>query len=69
VNLPSPSLVIDRSALDHNIATISETLPGRHLRPHVKAFKSTALAQRLADAGHRTFTCATVREAEGMAAG
>lgn len=68
MNLPSPSLVIDRSALDHNIATISETLPGRHLRPHVKAFKSTALAQRLADAGHRTFTCATVREAEGMAA-
>jgi D-serine deaminase-like pyridoxal phosphate-dependent protein len=34
----------------------------------VKAFKSTALARRLADAGHRAFCCATVREVEGMAA-
>ena len=42
--------------------------PGERLRPHVKAFKSTALARRLADAGHRTFCCATVREIEGMAA-
>src|SRR4051812_27979714 len=42
--------------------------PGERLRPHVKAFKSTALAQRLADAGHRAFCCATVREMEGMAA-
>ena len=37
------------------------------LRPHVKAFKSTALARRLADAGHPTFCCATVREMVGMA--
>lgn len=66
--LPTPSLVVERAALDHNIATMGETLPGARLRPHVKAFKSTALARRLADAGHRTFTCATVREAEGMAA-
>lgn len=65
---PTPSLVVERSALDHNIATIGETLPGDRLRPHVKAFKSTALARRLADAGHRNFTCATVREVEGMAA-
>src|SRR5687768_2806050 len=42
--------------------------PGPALRPHVKAFKSTALAARLAAAGHRTFCCATVREVEGMAA-
>ena len=68
MQLPSPSLVVDQTALDHNITTIGETLPGNRLRPHVKAFKSTALARRLADAGHRTFTCATVREAEGMAA-
>ena len=68
VQLPTPSLVIDRGALDHNIATIGETLPGRRLRPHVKAFKSTGLARRLFDAGHRTFTCATVREAEGLVA-
>ena len=65
---PTPCLVVERSALDHNIATIGETLPGDRLRPHVKAFKSTALARKLADAGHQNFTCATVREVEGMAA-
>lgn len=65
---PTPCLVVERSALDHNIATIGATLPGDRLRPHVKAFKSTALARRLVDAGHRNFTCATVREVEGMAA-
>ncbi len=42
--------------------------PGDALRPHVKAFKSTAVAARLADAGHRRFCCATVREVEGLAA-
>jgi len=65
---PTPCLIVEREALDHNIATIGATLPGPRLRPHVKAFKSTALARRLADAGHRNFTCATVREVEGMAA-
>ena len=48
--IPVPALVVDADALDHNIRTIGETLPGSRLRPHVKAFKSTALAQRLADA-------------------
>jgi D-serine deaminase-like pyridoxal phosphate-dependent protein len=42
--------------------------PGARLRPHVKAFKSTALARELAAAGHRTFCCAVIREVEGMAA-
>ena len=41
--------------------------PGPALRPHVKAFKSTALARRLVDAGHRGFCCATVAEVLGMA--
>jgi D-serine deaminase-like pyridoxal phosphate-dependent protein len=65
--IPTPALVVEKADLDHNIATIGITLPGAKLRPHVKAFKSTALAHRLAAAGHRTFTCATVREVEGMA--
>jgi D-serine deaminase-like pyridoxal phosphate-dependent protein len=34
----------------------------------VKAFKATALAQLLADDGHRGFCCATPREVEGMVA-
>ena len=65
--IPTPALVVERAALDHNIETIGETLPGERLRPHVKAFKCTALARRLASAGHRGFTCATVREVEGLA--
>ncbi|HCO02371.1 MAG TPA: metal-activated pyridoxal enzyme, partial [Actinobacteria bacterium] len=47
---------------------MAAALPGARLRPHVKAHKSTALARRQAEAGHRSFTCATVREVEGMAA-
>src|SRR4051812_33664817 len=47
---------------------MGERWPGASLRPHAKAFKSTALAARLAAAGHRGFCCATVREMLGMAA-
>ena len=43
-----------------------DALPGDRLRPHVKAHKCTALATRQAAAG-LGFTCATVREMEGMA--
>jgi D-serine deaminase-like pyridoxal phosphate-dependent protein len=66
--LSTPALVVDLEGFDHNTATMTAAWPGASLRPHVKAFKSTALAQRLADAGHRGFCCATVREVEGMAA-
>ena len=58
---------MDADAFEHNVATMSAALPGARLRPHVKAFKSTALAARLADAGHTGFCCATIREMEGMA--
>src|SRR5258708_9639540 len=47
---------------------MATALPGARLRPHVKAHKCTALARRQLEAGHRTFTCATIREVEGMAA-
>lgn len=67
-DLTTPALVVDAAAFDHNIATMSAALPGARLRPHVKATKSTALAKRQHDAGHTNFTCATVREVEGMAA-
>ena len=67
-NLPTPALVVDSEALDHNLATMAIALPGDRLRPHVKAHKCTALARRQLAAGHRRFTCATIREAEGMAA-
>jgi D-serine deaminase-like pyridoxal phosphate-dependent protein len=67
-DVPTPALVAERSAFDHNVRTMAKTHPGAKLRPHVKAFKSTALARELADAGHLGFCCATVREVEGMAA-
>jgi D-threonine aldolase len=66
--IPTPALLVDADALERNIATMAEALPGPRLRPHVKAHKCTGLAKRQAAAGHRTFTCATIRECEGMAA-
>jgi D-serine deaminase-like pyridoxal phosphate-dependent protein len=47
---------------------MAEALPGRRMRPHVKAHKCTALAARQAALGHTGFTCATIREMEGLAA-
>jgi D-serine deaminase-like pyridoxal phosphate-dependent protein len=67
-DLLTPALVVDIAAFDANVTTMAKRWPGPKLRPHVKAFKSTALARRLAGAGHSTFCCATVREMEGMAA-
>ncbi len=66
--LPTPALVADVGALERNLATMSKALPGERLRPHVKAHKCTALARRQAALGHGAFTCATIREVEGMAA-
>lgn len=65
--LRTPALVIDADMLDHNLKTMAAALPGARMRPHVKAHKCTALAQRQAQVGHRTFTCATILEVEGMA--
>ncbi len=64
----TPAVVVDADALDRNIATMAAALPGARLRPHVKAHKCTSLARRQAVAGHAGFTCATIRECEGMAA-
>lgn len=66
-DLPTPCVIVDADAFEHNVATMAAALPGPRLRPHVKAFKSTALAGELAAAGHRTFCTATARELEGMA--
>jgi D-serine deaminase-like pyridoxal phosphate-dependent protein len=67
-DLATPALVVDADALEHNLAALAEALPGARLRPHVKAHKCTALARRQAALGSRGFTCATVREMEGLAA-
>ncbi len=65
-DIRTPALVVERSIFDANVARMSEAKPGRSLRPHVKAFKSTALARELVLAGHDTFCAATAKEVEGM---
>jgi D-serine deaminase-like pyridoxal phosphate-dependent protein len=66
--LVTPALLIDGEALERNLATMATRLPGPKLRPHMKAHKSTALARRQVAHGHDGFTCATIRECEGMVA-
>ena len=67
-DLVTPALVVDAEALDRNLRSMAEALPGARLRPHVKAHKCSALARRQSELGHRSFTCATIREMEGLAA-
>ena len=67
-DLVTPALVLEADAFEHNLRTMTAALPGSRLRPHMKAHKCTALAARQVAAGHHNFTCATVREMEGMAA-
>jgi len=66
-DLPTPALLVDVEAFEHNVTTMSAARPGAQLRPHVKAFKSTALAAELSRAGHQGFCAATPREILGMA--
>src|ERR1700710_3054066 len=66
--LQTPALIVDSALLDANLAAMAAVHPGTRLRPHVKAHKTTALAKRQAALGHTGFTCATIREVEGMAA-
>ena len=63
----TPFLRVDLPTFESNLLIMSDALPGTALRPHVKAFKSTAVAKRLYSAGHTAFCCATVKEMEGMA--
>jgi D-serine deaminase-like pyridoxal phosphate-dependent protein len=66
--LQTPALVVERAALQHNLQTMAAALPGPRLRPHVKAHKTTSLARLQYAVGHHGFTCATIREVEGLAA-
>lgn len=67
-DLSTPCLLVDADAFSANVATMAEARPGRALRPHVKAFKSTDLARELVAVGHDAFCCATPAEVVGMAA-
>ena len=66
--LQTPALLVERGVLQSNVDTMAAARPGARLRPHVKAHKCTELARVQLAAGHHGFTCATIREVEGMAA-
>jgi len=65
--LQTPALLVERALLQANLDTMTAALPGARLRPHIKAHKTTALARAQQANGHHSFTCATIREMEGMA--
>ena len=65
----SPFLVLDLDAFERNAAHIAHTIitqGGKRWRPHIKAIRSPALAQRLMAAGASGVTCATLGEAQTM---
>ena len=66
-DLPTPALVVDADAFAHNVTLMGASWPGHRLRPHVKAFKATALASELVTAGHGALCAATPRELLGLA--
>lgn len=67
--LDTPSIIIDLSAMEANIARLMERLAasGKKVRPHLKTVKSPHLAQKLLDAGAKGCCVAKVSEAEVMA--
>jgi D-serine deaminase-like pyridoxal phosphate-dependent protein len=69
--LNTPVLVIDREALDRNIARMAEYARARRvaLRPHAKTHKSLEIARRQIAAGAIGICCAKLGEAEALAEG
>lgn len=63
--IPTPALVLDLDAFDHNARTIVDTLTARGVtwRPHAKAHGSPILVRRQEELGAIGATCATVTEA------
>src|SRR5690349_9793922 len=67
----TPTLILDLDAMDRNIATMlrrAEAM-GVALRPHAKSHKCVEIARRLKAAGAIGACCATIAEAEALAAG
>jgi 3-hydroxy-D-aspartate aldolase len=69
--LNTPVLVLDRDALDRNIAAMAAlaAAKGVALRPHAKTHKSVDIAKRQVAAGAIGLCCAKIGEAEELAAG
>jgi D-serine deaminase-like pyridoxal phosphate-dependent protein len=65
--IPTPALVVDLPAMERNIKRAADYYAARSckLRPHFKAHKTPAIAERQLAAGQCTgITCATIGEAE-----
>jgi 3-hydroxy-D-aspartate aldolase len=69
--LNTPALVVDRDALDRNIARMADhaRTRGVALRPHAKTHKSVDIARRQVAAGAIGVCCAKLGEAEALAGG
>lgn len=67
--LPTPALVIDRAALERNIAAMARFAGerGLALRPHAKTHKSADIAAAQIAAGAVGVCCAKLAEAEALA--
>jgi D-serine deaminase-like pyridoxal phosphate-dependent protein len=68
--LPTPALVLDRPALERNIAKMAGFAAARGiaLRPHSKTHKSSEIGRRQVAAGAAGLCCAKLAEAEALAA-
>jgi 3-hydroxy-D-aspartate aldolase len=66
----TPALILDLDALDKNIELMAIQCAefGVALRPHAKSHKSAEIARRLIAAGALGASCATIAEAEALAA-
>jgi len=66
--LPTPALVLDLDALEHNIRLMAKRAEaaGLQLRPHAKSHKSAHIARLQIDAGATGVCCAKLGEAEAL---
>jgi D-serine deaminase-like pyridoxal phosphate-dependent protein len=66
----TPALILDLDALERNIACMAQTMKGfgRGLRPHAKSHKCSRIGEMQINAGALGVCCATLDEAEVMAA-
>ncbi len=69
-DLDTPALWVDLDILERNIAELAQHFrsAGVQWRPHIKGIRVPAIAQKAVNAGAIGVTCATIREAELMAA-
>ena len=69
-HLSTPALVVDLDVFEANVAAMDRLLEGsgKTVRPHVKTHRTPELARRQLGGHSRGVTCATVGEAEAMAA-